>query len=216
MASDPFPGGLSELDFVDAYQRTVLRKPQVIADAILKNALHADAFDRALLVGAVAVELAEACRRLAAVHIALSDRRYSIARTLMNPLPGAREWQEFAQQAGTFTPEQMLRELNLPESAFESAKLLRAQPDLGGLTELVETAETGSGMVIVPAPDRSRSMPVEAWLAGRNAEGFGIASALPVSENDTAALADITADMVSIARGFLGAYLSARRTAGRR
>ena len=29
-------------------------------------------------------------------------------------------------------------------------------------------------------------------------------------------LADITADMVSIARGFLGAYLSARRTAGRR
>lgn len=214
MASDPFPGGLSELDFVDAYQRTVLRKPQVIADAILKNALHADAFDRALLVGAVAVELAESCRRLAAVHLALSDRRYSIARTLMNPLPGANEWREFAQQAGTFTPEQMLFELNLPESALESAKLLRAQPDLGGLGDLVESAESGSAMVIVPSSERS--MPIEAWLAGRSTEGFGIASSLPVSESDTAALADITADMVSIARGFLGAYLSARRSAGRR
>ncbi len=214
METHPYPGGLSELDFVDAYQRTVLRKPQVIADAILKTLLHADAFDRALLSGAVAVELAESCRRLAAVHLALADRRYPIARSLMQPLPSADQWREFAQQAATFTPEQMLRELNLPDSALESAKLLREQPDLGGLADLVEAAELGSGMVIVPVSERS--MPVEAWLAGRTADGQGVASAVPVSESDTATLADITADMVSIARGFLGGYLSARRTAGRR
>ena len=72
----------------------------------------------------------------------------------------------------------------------------------------------GSSMVIVPINERS--MPVEAWIAGRTASGDGIASAITVSEGDTASLADITADMVSIARGFLGGYLSARRTAGRR
>jgi hypothetical protein len=34
-------------------------------------------------------------------------------------------------------------------------------------------------------------------------------------EQDAAALADLTADLSAIARGFLGAYLDARRIAGR-
>ncbi len=214
MTDHTYPGDLSELDFVAAYHRSVLRKPQVIADAILKTLLHADAGDRALLTGAIAVELGEAARRLVAVYFALSDRRYSIARVLMRELPGAAEWADFAQQAGSWTPEQVLRELNLPESALRSAELLRSQPDLGVLTELVMASQSGSGMVIVPSAGSAG--PTETWLAGRGSDGHGIAAAIPVSESDAAALADITADLVSIARGFLGAYLEARRGAGRR
>lgn len=214
MADQTYPGDLSELSFLDAYHRSVLRKPQVIADAILKTILHADAGDRALLTGAIAVELGEACRRLVAVYEALSDRRFPIAKVLMRELPGAAAWNTFAQQAGTFAPEQMLRELNLPESALPSCERLRSQPDLGVLTEVVAASESGSGMVIVPAAGAGG--PTETWIAGRTSEGHGMAAAIPVSEGDAAALADITADLVSIARGFLGAYLEARRGAGRR
>lgn len=214
MTDHTFPGDLSELEFIDAYHRSVLRKPQVIADAILKTLLHADAGDRALLTGAIAVELGEACRRLVAVFNALSDRRYTIAKVLMRELPGAQEWTEFAQQAGTWRPEQIVRELSLPDSALKSAELLRSQPDLGVFTELVAACESGSGMVIVPLAGAGG--PTETWMCGRTSEGEGMAAAIPVTEADAAALADITADLVSIARGFLGAYLEARRGAGRR
>jgi hypothetical protein len=205
-----FPGNLSEMEFVDTYYRSVLRKPQVVADALLKTLLHADTSDRALLIGSIAVELAEACRRLNSVYLALNDRRYSIARSLMRPLPGVGEWREFAQRAATLEPQQMVWDLQLPDSALDSAKRLRSQPDLGNLTGLVAAASGTAAMAMVPA------RATEAWFGGVDEEGAPIASSLTVTESDAAALADITAETVSIARGFLGAYLGARRSAGRR
>src|SRR6185312_1018952 len=101
MAENAFPGGLRELEFVDAYCRSSLRKPQMAADAALRALVFSDAADRAILVGLIAQELAESCRRLVAVHNALSDRRYSIARSLIKPLPGAAEWRDFVHQAAT-------------------------------------------------------------------------------------------------------------------
>lgn len=210
-----YPGGLSELDFVQAYCDSTLRKPQVAADSALRALVNAAAVDRLMLAGLLADQVAEACRRLAAVHGALADRRFPVARSLMGPLPGAAAWRAFAQQAGTFTPEQMLRELSLADSALDAARKLRAQPSLGQLDGLVEAAEAGSAMLVVPPYD-TRRVPTEILFAGITREGGSAAVVLGAGEGDAATLADITADLCGIARSFLQAYLGSRRTAGRR
>lgn len=208
-----FPGQLSELEFVSAYARSALRKPQLAADAALQMLVFAEAGDRAVLVGLIAQELAEACRRLAGVHAALADRRYSIARSLMQPLPGVEQFRNLAHQAATFTPEQMLRELSLGEEALPHAQHLRGHPDLAGLTDLVAAAETGNVMLLVPG---NGNIPRESWVAGVSTAGDSIAASFGADEHDGAQLADITADLAGIARGFLNAYLDGRYHAGRR
>ncbi|MFN0145694.1 MAG: hypothetical protein ACKVT1_04230 [Dehalococcoidia bacterium] len=208
-----YPGGLAELDFVDAYWRSALKKPQMAADAALRQLVFAEAGDRAILTGLIGQELADACRRLVAVHRALSDRRYSIARSLLMPLPGVAEWKAFVEQAAAFTPVQMLRELNLDMAAIGYAETLRSQPDLAGLTGLVASAETGNAMLLVPGLGR-RNIATECWLAGLDANGEPTAASFGFEESDAANLADLTADLSSIARGFLGSYLETRRTAG--
>src|SRR5260370_41580798 len=109
------PGGVPELPFVQTYCDVTLRKPQVVADSALRAIVTSVIGDRAILVGLLAEQLGEACRRLTAVHAALSDRRIPIARSLLAPLPGLDAWRVLTQQAGTFTPEQMLRQLSLPQ-----------------------------------------------------------------------------------------------------
>ena len=54
-----FPGGLSELEFVDAYARSALRKPQMAADAALRALVFSESGDRAVLTGLIGQELAE-------------------------------------------------------------------------------------------------------------------------------------------------------------
>jgi len=214
MAEATFPGGLSELDFVDAYRRSALKKPQMAADAALRTLVFSDAADRAILVGLIAQELAESCRRLAAVHRALSDRTVNVARSLLKPLPGVAEWRTFAHQAATFTPEQMLRELSLGDEALDFVNNLRGQPDLVDLEGLVAAAETGNAMLLIPGLDR-RHVPEECWLAGVDAKGTPIASSFGSSEADAASLADLVADLSAIARGLLEVYLGNRRDAGK-
>ncbi len=210
--ADAFPGGLSELGFVEAYWRSALKKPQMAADSALRALIFSDSAGRALLTGLIAGELAEACRRLLAVHAALSDRRYPIARSLLRPLPGAAEWAMFVHQAGTFTPEQMLRELSLGDDALEHAQQLRSQPGLADLGGMVAAAETGNAMLLTP---NARQVADECWLAGVGADGAAIASSFGTSESEATTLADLTADLSGIARGFLGVYLGHRLSFGR-
>lgn len=215
MTESAFPGDLGELAFVDAYTKAAVRKPQMAADAALRSLVFAEAGERAILAGLVGQELAEAARRLVAVYLALSDRRYSVARSLLRPLPGVEAWTAFVQQAGTFTPEQMLRELSLGEDALPQAKLLRAQPDLASLTGMVATAESGNAMLLIPGLGQ-KNVPSESWYAGVSGDGSIHTAAFGISETDAANLADLTADLCGIARGFLESYLGARRSAGRR
>lgn len=215
MTQPAFPGDLGELAFVDAYAKAAVRKPQMAADAALRSLVFAEAGERAILAGLVGQELAEAARRLVAVYLALSDRRYSVARSLLRPLPGVEAWTAFVHQAGTFTPEQMLRELSLGEDALPQAKLLRAQPDLASLTGMVATAESGNAMLLIPGLGQ-KNVPSESWYAGVSEDGAIHTAAFGISETDTANLADLTADLCGIARGFLESYLGARRSAGRR
>ena len=209
----PFPGGLSELEFVESYCRTALKKPQMAADSALRALVFSDSAGRALLTGLIASELVEACRRLVAVHTALSDRRFSIAQTLLRPLPGAAEWAAFVHQAGTFTPKQMLRELSLGEDALEHAEHLRSQPALADFTAMVSAAETGNAMLLTP---NGRNVADQCWLGGVDSNGESVASSFGTSESEATTLADVTADLSAIARGFLGTYLGHRLSAGRR
>lgn len=212
---DTYPGGLTELDFVAAYHSSALRKPSVVADSVLRSLVLSGQGDRAMLSGLIAEQLAESCRRLVAVYRALSDRTYSVARTLMQPLPGAQEWVAFAQDAGSFTPEQMLRELSLPDSALDAAAKLRSLDNLGALEPYVAAAEVGALMFLV-APTASARPASHGWLAGTDAAGNAVAIEVLFEEQQAAALADLTSDLAGIARAFLGSYLDARRGAGRR
>jgi hypothetical protein len=73
MADFTYPGGIDEVRFVDAYRETTLRKPQAVADIALRGSTTAGAADRLLLTGLIAEQLAESCRRLTAVYMALDD-----------------------------------------------------------------------------------------------------------------------------------------------
>ena len=134
--------------------------------------------------------------------------------SLLKPLPGAPQWKAFVHLAATISPEQMLRELSVGTDALESAQLLRAQPELAEITGLVSAAETGNLLLLIPDLAR-RLVAEECWLAGIDSNGEAIASSFGSSESDATTLADIAADLSSIARGFLMSYLNARRGAGR-
>lgn len=206
-----FPGNLSELEFVEAYWRVALKKPQIAADSALRTLVFAEAGDRAILTGLIAQELAEACRRLVAVHDALADRRISIARSLLRPLPGAADWSAFVQQAGSLSPESMLRWLSLGDDAIDHARQLRSQPGLADLTGLVAAAEAGNGMLLIP---KGRLVAEECWLAGVDSGGQPATSSFGASEEDAIGLADLVGDLSAIARGVLGTYLGHRLSAG--
>ncbi len=200
------------MGFVEAYWSSALRKPSVVADSVLRALVLAGQSERYSLSGLIAEQLAEACRRLAAVYLALGDRRHPVAQTLLEPLPGAAAWLAFAQDAGVMTPEQMIRHLSLDESALEVATRLRGMENLGVLDAYVAAAERGSPMFLVPAGGARG--PQSGWLAGQTASGDLTAVEVLLDEGQAAALADLTADLSAIARGLLGSYLDARRTAG--
>ncbi len=215
MTHTGFPGGLSELDFVEAYCYAALRKPAAAADSALRALVFADTADRPLLVGLIAQELTEAALRLVAVFEALSDRRYSIARSLMRPLPGVEEWKAFVHYAGTFSPEQMVRELHLGDEAVPYAETLRSQPNLADYSVLISAAAARNGMLLVPRTP-GHPMPTECWFAGVGQDGEQMAASFEASEQHAANLADVTGDLSDIAYGFLRTYLATRRSAGRR
>jgi hypothetical protein len=208
-----YPGELSELEFVESYARTALRKPEMAADAALRALVFSDSGDRAILTGLIGLELAEAARRLVAVYDALADRRFPVARSLLRPLPGVEEWRVFVHRAATFAPEQTLRELGLGDSALEHARALRGQPSLPDLEGLVAAAATGNPMLLAPNAGR-RNVIEECWFSGVDPEGQPFAIAFGAGENDAANLADLTGDLCRIARGFLTSYLEGRRGAG--
>jgi hypothetical protein len=109
----------------------------------------------------------------------------------------------------------MLRELSLPESALDAAAKLRSLDNLGALEPYVAAAEIGALMFLV-APTASARAASHGWLAGVDASGNPVAIEVLFDEGQAAALADLTSDLSGIARAFLGAYLDARRGAGRR
>lgn len=208
-----YPGDLSELDFVEAYARSTLRKPEMAADAALGRLVFAELGDRAILAGLIGLELAEACRRLVAVHGALFDRVYPVARTLSAPLPGLEQWRSFTHRIAVASPEQTLRDLALSDGAMQAARDLRSQPSLPDLDGLVAAAASANPMLIIPTATPG-GIASECWFSGSDAAGQVFTSAFAADEGAAASLADLTADLCRIARGFLLDYVRSRRGAG--
>lgn len=207
-AATDYPFGQDELEFVDAYWRTSLRIPQVAADAALRTLVTAGQADRLLLVGTIAAGVGEAARRLTAVCAALEDRTYPVGKSLLRPLPGRAEWYELIQQVVTIEPSAMRWRLGLDDSAQQPAERLRAMGDLSWVGPLVDAA-CQEGIV------------VEGTYGGRPGARFiavkdRVEAAQAFGEDDAAGLADTAAELVAIARGFLGAYLEGRQSAGYR
>lgn len=208
MAERAYVEGLSEIAFLEAYERTVLSKPQMVADTALRSLAFCPPSERPALVGMLADQLVEAALRLTAVFGALDDRRVAIARQLRGPLPDAEAWVALAQLAATAEPEGVVRRLALDEGAVESATQLRSLPVPEWLPALIE-ASAAPDSLAMPAPVDQLA------VTGTNAAGERLEVRLAAGENDTVAMADLVADLCSVARGFLGAYLRARRALGR-
>ncbi len=209
MAERPYIAGLGELAFLEAYERTVLSKPQMVADAALKALAFAPPYERPALVTTLAEQLAEAALRLTAVFEALDDRRLSVAERLRGPLPQAEAWVALAQLAATAEPEGVVRRLALDEEAVEKAAQLRALPVPEWLPALIEATRAADSLAM-PAPVDQLA------ITGTGAAGERLEVRLAAGEEATVAMADLIADLCSAARGFLGAYLRTRQALGRR
>jgi hypothetical protein len=205
---DAFPGNLSELRFLESYYRHTLRKPQVAADTLMRSLTLSAGPDRAVLVATIAAQLAEAAQRLVAVYRALGNRSRPVVAQLVAPLPGASEFREFAQEAGTIAPETMVRQLGLGDEALKTAEQLRGSPDLAWIAELIAAAE-GGRLVIETVATGSRETGT-ILLTGVTPDGV-VSVASQTDEADAANLADYTAELCEISRGFLGIFLEARR-----
>lgn len=208
-----YPGDLSELGFLRAYLDSTLRKPQTVADAVLRTSVLAGQAERVLLTASLAEQLGEAARRLVHVFEALDDRTHPVARTLAGPLPGLARWAAFAQLAATLPAASLVQRMSLDASASDYAERLRSLGDFGFVTAAVAAHASGNPLLLVRDPGGHRPPDRFRYASTGSPEPD---FELGTSETDAAALADLTADVCWIARGFLQTYLEARNGAGRR
>jgi|DewCreStandDraft_2_1066082.scaffolds.fasta_scaffold00017_311 hypothetical protein len=202
-----YPGGLSELDFLRAYHRTTLRVPQVASDSLLRSLVTAAEPDRPVLVAALGAMAGRAARQLTAVAAALEDRSRPVAERLLGPLPGAPAWVDLIHRVATRPPTVLAGDFGLGQAGVAHAERLRALGDLAWVTPLVELSERDGFLLGTMNEWRHTWEAVWAVVDG--------VAALALREEDAANVADTTAELVAVARGFLGAYLDGR-TGGRR
>ena len=67
MAESAYVAGLGEIAFLEEYERSVLSRPQMVADAALKTLAFAPPYERPALVGMLAGQLVEGVGPVAAV-----------------------------------------------------------------------------------------------------------------------------------------------------
>ena len=194
-----FPVGLDEKQFLELWCNSLIPKPQVIADLILKSFPFAMPSDKPTLVSVLVVQVVEASLRLVAVNSALADRSKSVALNLLKPLPNQSDWEEFVQSVGNLDPVQLLAHLNVGEEALPSAELLCSQSGFSFISQMISVAGSGEG-VFIPQRDNAN---VVFSLDGN-------AISVSTDELEVVSLADLTADLSSIAKGFLLAYMQAR------
>lgn len=192
---------LSEFEFLDRYLDSTLRKPQVVADSILRTMVLAVSHERALLCAALAEQLGEACRRLAHVFSALEDRTHSVAKVLAGPLPPSEAWIEFAQLVATVPPEALARRMFIDEAAADYAERLRGSDGFEIMSEAVRAHERNEPILLKARAEGGRLPDAFAYGGLR----------LGATEADGAMLADVIADVCWTARGFLESYTDARR-----
>lgn len=202
----PPPDPIDELAFLRTYEATTLWKPQVVADNVLTGIFLADRTYRGPLAALLLQEAVEAARRFSAVWLALADRTEPVARRLQRPLPGAAECAAVAAAVGMIEePSDVLRVLNVDESAEDSAAELIEFAGLSWFADAVRTAESGPPSVTVE-PGQPGTL---AWR-GYDRAGEPRETHLLLEDDRVIALGDATGDFVTWSRDFLGAYIDAR------
>ena len=197
MGANPFPGGLSETDFLRSYQRSTLRAPQVAADAALRVMVTAHEPDRPLLVVAIARAASDAARNLLAVYEALRGGR-PLAAALQEANPDIGGWRAFAESARR-APRSLLRELALPDEALADVEALGTLEGIELVEELLRWSQ--NGFAIVPTTPW-RPSTEEVLLCPRDG-----GDPLSVREEDATLLANLTSGLVAAARTFLALRL---------
>ena len=194
-----FPVGLDEKLFLELWCNSLLPKPQVIADLILKSFPFAMPSDRPALVSVLVVQVVEASLRLVAVNNALADRSENVAVNLTKSLPSQSDREEFVQFAGNLDPIQVLAHLNVGEEALPSAELLCSQNEFSVISQLISVVDSGD-VVFIPQRDNANVV--------FSLDGNMIS--VSTDELEVVSLADLTANLSFIAKGFLLAYMQAR------
>lgn len=195
-----YPGGLSEREFLQAYHRSTLRLPQVASDSLLRSMVTAAEADRPALLAALGLMAGLAARLLTAVCLALSERTRPVAMQLLRPLPGADAWRELLQRVSTRAPAVVAGDLGLSPEGIAYAERLRSLGDLTWLTPLVAVSER-HGFLVAPV---SQWRPAgDVWPVADDA----VSPSVVLRDQDAATAADTTAELVAVARGFLGVYL---------
>ena len=155
--------------------------------------------DRPALVSVLVVQVVEASLRLVAVNNALADRSESVAVNLTKSLPSQSDWEEFVQFAGNLDPIQVLAHLNVGEEALPSAELLCSQNEFSVISQLISVVDSGE-VVFIPQRDNANVV--------FSLDGNMIS--VSTDELEVVSLADLTANLSFIAKGFLLAYMQAR------
>ncbi len=204
MTSDNYPGG-DELAFLRAYDDTTLRGIEVVSDAILERLFRAEDRHRGLLAAQLLAELAEAAQRLVAVCTALRDRSQPVGRQLLASLPGADEFQQFAEAVFEAHPAALVRAMGLDEGALESAAELAGISDLARHAEVIRPHEGGQPVAVLEPGD-----PPTLQLVGHTREGERTELRIALSEPRVIGLADATGHLVALARDFLMTHVELR------
>jgi hypothetical protein len=199
--------GMDEIEFLQAYEDTTLRKPQVVSDNVLTGIHLSDASHRIVLSVLLMQETVEAARRLAAVWAALSDRSRTVSQRLAGPLPGPDVWRAFVDAVTSAPgPAHLLRAMAIDASAAESARELLEFEDLAQFEPLIRVFEPGPPVALVTA-----EVPPMLLVGSTDAEGRRIEAYWSLDRDDVTALGDATGYFVTWSRDFLGAYIDARR-----
>ncbi|GMU40818.1 MAG: hypothetical protein AMXMBFR23_16840 [Chloroflexota bacterium] len=204
-----------ELAFLRTYESTTLTKPQVVADNVLTGIFLADSRHRAALAALLLQEAVEAARRLAAVWDALAHRSRSVAEALAGPLPNATVWEALAGAVtGLEDPREVLRLIQVDESALESAEEMLEFAGLDWFSAAIRTFEAGPpALTLEPGEPGS---PGVVALRGVGTDGSPRETRVRLEDDRIIALGDATGDFVTWSRDFLGAYMDAREAAAQR
>lgn len=199
-----YPTG-DELTFLRAYDDATLRGIEVVSDAILERIFRTEDRHRTLLAAQILAELSEAAQRLVAVCTALRDRSMPVGRALLAPLPGAEEFQSFAEAVFEAPPTELVRAMGLDEAALESAAELTSITDLARHAQVIRVHEGGQPVAVLEPGD-----PPSLHLVGLDRQGQRTELRIALSEPRVIGLADATGHLVALARDFLMTHVELR------
>jgi hypothetical protein len=128
-----------------------------------------------------------------------------VGRALLAPLPGADDFQSFAEAVFEAQPTELVRAMGLDETALESATELVSITDLARHAEVIRAHEGGQPVAVIEPGD-----PPSLHLVGHDRQDQRTELRIALSEPRVIGLADATGHLVALARDFLMTHVELR------